>query len=308
MRLLFGRSLPALVGVAFVAIAGRGPDVHAAIQTLDHVEIDAVVVDDDGRGVEGLPQAAFRVKEDGQTMALDDFEEVGGGGHAAARVIVIVLDDSGVPSNLTARVQDIARRFATRAMPGDRINVIRLNRRGDEAVGDQQVSLSRIADYRAGMTPFFGRETLESALTKVRDLSREFALAEHRRKSIVAIGSPITFDVPEPVEGRESLLWPYWADAVAAASRANVSVSVIDPRGVTGRVRTTSSYGLVQRTGGDTLYNSASFDAAVDRIWRDAGHYYLLGYAPARSSRELHDVEVTVNRPGVHVRARTLRG
>jgi len=290
------------------ALASSAPRAGSATQPVDHVELDAIVTDDSGAIVEGLPDDAFAVKEDGARMTIDAVDEIGSRDHAAPRLIVVVLDDSGVRPQLTARVQQIARMLATRVAPDDRITVMQLSHRGDEAVGDQALALSRIADYRAGMIPFFGRETLETALQRVRTISRGLEQPDGRRKSIVAIGSPGTFDVREPVEGRNSLIWPYWSGAVAAASRANVNVSVIDPTGVTGRLRVRSDYGLVQTTGGDTLYNSAAYDEAVARIRRDAGHYYMIGYAPTRTSRELHDIEVTVNRPGLHVRARTKRG
>ena len=63
---------------------------------------------------------------------------------------------------------------------------------------------------------------------------------------------------------------------------------VLDPAGVAGHIKLTSNYGLVAQTGGDTLYNSRAFEAVVERIWREAGHYYLLGYTPSPSPRELH--------------------
>jgi hypothetical protein len=64
----------------------------------------------------------------------------------------------------------------------------------------------------------------------------------------------------------------------------------------------------VAQTGGDTLYNSRAFEAVVERIWREAGHYYLLGYTPFPTSRELHTVDVTVARSGTRVRVRSTRG
>src|SRR5690349_8676512 len=129
---------------ALVALALSAPRIHAVQAGPDSVELDAVVVDERGESVEGLPRDAFRVEEDGRTMSLDAFEEIGGGGRPAPRIVVLILDDNGVPSTLTTRVQDIARLFANRAVPGDRVDVIRLNSRTDEATGDRQLSLSRI--------------------------------------------------------------------------------------------------------------------------------------------------------------------
>ena len=81
------------------------------------------------------------------------------------------------------------------------------------------------------MVPHFGRETLENALTRVTTISRQLEATEHRRKAIVCIGAPDVFDINEPMQGRQSLIWSYWVDALQAASRANVGVYVIDPSG-----------------------------------------------------------------------------
>ena len=50
-----------------------------------------------------------------------------------------------------------------------------------------------------------------------------------------------------------------------------------------------SSGGLVQLTGGKVFAHENDFSLAAKAIWREAGHYYLLGYWPAASKRELHD-------------------
>jgi len=52
----------------------------------------------------------------------------------------------------------------------------------------------------------------------------------------------------------------------------------------------------------------ASVLIVVERIWSEAGHYYLLGYSPALSKRELHRIQVSVGRQGVRARARRSRG
>ena len=103
-----------------------------------------------------------------------------------------------------------------------------------------------------------------------------------------------------------SLLWPAWRDALSAAARANVSLYVVDPAGVTGRVDLGD--GLVEHTGGADFVRSNNYERAVDQIWEEAGHYYLLGYTPTARPRELHSIQVKVNGKGLHVRARLSRG
>jgi hypothetical protein len=85
-----------------------------------------------------------------------------------------------------------------------------------------------------------------------------------------------------------------------------VSVYVVDPAGLIGRPDL--GQGLVEHTGGADFVRSNNFERAVDRIWEEAGHYYLLGYTPTTRPRELHSIGVKVRRRGLHVRARLDRG
>jgi hypothetical protein len=67
------------------------------------------------------------------------------------------------------------------------------------------------------------------------------------------------------------------------------------------------AHGLVEITGGNAFFNSTKFEPFVDSVWREASQYYLLGYWPQNSKRELHDIQVKVARKGARVRARTRR-
>ena len=73
-------------------------------------------------------------------------------------------------------------------------------------------------------------------------------------------------------------------------------------------MKLSGSTSLVAQTGGEAFYNSNKFEQHVERIWSEAGHYYLLGYSPALSNRELHRIQVSVGRQGVRARARRSRG
>jgi VWFA-related protein len=221
---------------------------------------------------------------------------------------VLILDDTGVPPGLTVRVQAIARMFIDRIGQDDRVNVVRFNSRSDEASGDRSAALSRIADYTAGIVPYFGRETYENALTRVTKISRQLEADEHRRKAIVCIGAPDIFNIDEPMQGSASLIWPYWIEALRAASRANAAVYVIDPEGLAGHLKIRGTVALTAQTGGEAFVNSNDFEGAVARIWDETSHYYMIGYEPSLGGEDLHDVEVKVEKPGVRVRARKRRG
>jgi VWFA-related protein len=297
--------------MAAAALAGwRGVRMNAQ-RAMYGVELDVVVVDDHGRPVQGLRRGDFKVKDNGKTVAIDSFTErasLGAFGPSDRRFVVLILDDTGVPPGLTVRVQAIARMFIDRIGQDDRVNVVRFNSRSDEATGDRSAALSRIANYTAGMVPHFGRETYENALARVTQISRQLEADEHRRKAIVCIGAPDIFNIDEPIQGSASLIRPYWIDALRAASRANTAVYLIDPEGVTGRVKIRGTASLTAQTGGEAFVNSNDFDGAVAKIWDETSHYYMIAYAPSPGGDDLHDVEVKVEKPGVRVRARKSRG
>jgi hypothetical protein len=62
----------------------------------------------------------------------------------------------------------------------------------------------------------------------------------------------------------------------------------------------------VDLTGGK-IFHENNFAPAGETIWREAGHYYLIGYWPEASKHELRSIDVRVSRKGVHVRARQRR-
>ena len=272
------------------------------------VELDAVVVDSNDRPVRGLQREDFQIKEDGRAVAVTSFTEVsasGISGRTDSRSVVLILDDTGIGPSGTIVVQNIARLFLSRARPADAVAVVRLTHRDDEAVAPLRIAHDRIDDYRAGSLPYFGLETIENSLRTLTRVSRQLEPVEHQRKAVVCIGSrslcDLYLEAPE-----NSLVWRDWRDALSATARANVSLYVVDPAGLSGRLDL--GQGLVEHTGGADFVRSNNFERAVDRIWEEAGHYYLLGYAPTARPRDLHSIDVRLKRRGLHVRARLNRG
>jgi VWFA-related protein len=273
------------------------------------VMVDASVVDRDGQTVSGLREQDFQLRDDGRPVALKTFKAVSATGiedRSGGRTVMLVLDDTGVPTPKTVNVQYIARAFLARATPADAVSVVRFNDRMYELTRDHDQALATIAEFRAGIFPFQGRATYQDALETVARLSR-FVEGDDGRKVIVCIGAPAVFDVGEPGDGAYSMIWRQWVDAMRSAARANVSVFLIDPNGSAGGFHVQQA-GLITHTGGAAFMNSNAFDRAVDRVWREAGHYYMLGYEPTSKARELHKIELTVSRKGLQVHARRLRG
>jgi VWFA-related protein len=271
------------------------------------VELDAVVTDGDGKPVRGLTQQDFEVKDDGKRVELKTFDEVSETPTTGvSRVIVLLLDDSGVGSGNTLAIQTIARTFVARMAPADEFSVVRLSSRRDEAFGDRLEALLRISEYRSDTVPFFGRETLENALRAFAKVSRTLEAIEHRRKALVCIGVPDICGIGEPAN-HTSLLWRFWVDAAGAMGRANTSLYSLEPNGAVRRSNVTGN-SIASATGGEVFMNTAELNRPIDIIRRDTGNYYLLGYWPAGNSRELHSVDVKVNRRGLKVHARRVRG
>ena len=257
----------------------------------------------------GLKQEDFQVKEDGRAVELKTFDAVADipGGRSPQRSIVLLLDDSGVGPGNTLPIQTIARMFVSRMAAPDEFSVVRLNNRRDEAFGDRLEALLRISEYRSDALPFFGRETVENALRAVAKVSRTLEAIEQRRKALVCIGVSSICNVVEPSTGRGSLLWRYWVDAIGATARANASVYSLVPNGLSSRAEL-SRDSIAEITGGEGFRNTNDIGRVIDIVRRDTGTYYLLGYWPPASSKETHSIDVKVNKRGLHVRARRLRG
>ena len=299
-----------LVVAAFPVLAGQKAPPHPRTE---FVELDAVVMDSNDRPVRGLHGEDFQVKEDGRAVAVTSFNEVsasGISGRMDSRSVVLLLDDTGVGASGTTIVQNIARRFMAPARPADAVAVVRLTHyREDEAIsspiGSLQIALDRIDEYRAKSVPYFGRESIEESLHALTRISMQLEPIEHRRKVVVCVGLRNLCDLYLQMP-RNSLLWPAWRDALSATARANVSLYVVDPAGVTGRADLGD--GLVDHTGGADFVRSNNYERAVDQIWEEAGHYYLLGYTPTARPRDLHSIQIKVKGKGLHVRARLSRG
>ena len=296
----------ALAVVAWVASAQRQ---QPAPLTGDLVELDVVALDRHDQPVTDLRREDFQIKEDGRAVDVKTFSHVTALGSMQpddGRVVALLMDDIGVPSAGTSAMQAIAQVLLSPLGQGDELSIIRLSSRSDEAFGDVSTARDRIDGYRGGMVSFSRRETPETVLKAVARISQQLDPIDHRRKVILCLGMPYVCDVSEPVLGGASVLWTAWVAALSASARANVSVYCVDPTGVS-RSFGFFGTGLVRITGGEIFAGANNFEPAANAIWRDAGHYYLLGYWPTASTRDLHAIDVKVARKGVHVRARQRR-
>jgi VWFA-related protein len=299
-----------LLGVLLIApgpLAQRKPPVF---QNPELIELDVVVLDKQSQPVGGLTQRDFEIKEDGRPVEVKTFAAVNTAGSTHAddgRYVALLMDDTGIPMAGTHPMRSIAQIMLSPVRVGDEVSVVRLSNGSDEAFGDQATALARIEGYHGGVVPFSRRDSGEHALKMVAKMARSLEPIEHRRKLIVCIGVRSVCDVEEPAQGAASPLWSAWVDALHATARANVSVYGVDPTGLNQRsfVR---GVGLVRLTGGELFANTNDFGPPATAIWREASTYYLLGYWPPVSSKDVHSIDVKVAHKDAHVRSRQRRG
>jgi VWFA-related protein len=288
-----------LVSTGLISLsASQKPDVP--------VVVTAVVTDADGQPVRGLTQTHFSLKENGRAAAITGFRAFTEADATTSGRTVVLMLGTGTSPDRTTTVQDIARLFLSRAGQADRVSVVRFENDRDELSGTRADMLMRVAEFRALTTSPVYDKTQEDVLREVRDLARDLRSERIDRQAIVWIGPAAIADVIEPALGRHDRVWPYWVDALTAAARARLSMYVVDPHGLTGRVRL-SPDGLVAQTGGLIVDNTNDFASGVSRIWNDLGSHYALEYAGSAENRELYEIDVTVDLPGARVRATNRR-
>jgi VWFA-related protein len=287
------------------------------------------------------------------------------------RVYVMVVDDLHTRFGRTQRVKAAARQFIERRLGANDLMAIvhtagatnagqeftsnkRLllaavdktqGRKLDSATINKTNEYNRTRDIRQQGDPlndpndaergFNARNTLES----LKSVAEWFSSVRGRRKTILFVSEGIDYDINDliPNSGSNhrdaSMVIDAMRDAIAAATRSNVSIYGIDPRGLTDlgdetieigafpddtslgvgqsslfnevRLSQDSLRTLSEETGGFAVVNRNDFSTAFDRIQQDNSSYYVLAYYPpdARPGR-LHKIDVRMNRPGLTVRAR----
>jgi VWFA-related protein len=182
---------------------------------------------------------------------------------------------------------------------------------------------------------FNARNTLDT----LRNVAEWFGSVRGRRKAILFVSEGIDYDIYDMIAQNgsthhdASVVLDATRDAIAAATRSNVAIYGIDPRGLTDlgdesieiqaypddtslgigqgslqnelRLAQDSLRTLSDETGGFAVVNKNDFATAYQRIVEDNSSYYVLAYYPPdpRPGR-LHKIDVRVTRPGLTVRAR----
>jgi VWFA-related protein len=176
-----------------------------------------------------------------------------------------------------------------------------------------------------------------TTLTHVRKLAEFMEGIRGRRKTLLLISEGISYDIYDVFANSSAgLIMDLARDAAAAATRGNVSIFAIDPRGLTAfeesitlagsvpsdvsqsdfnlnarlqqslRISQQSLQVLANETGGFAFVNRNDIAGAFDRVVRENSAYYVLGYNPTNDRRDgrFRRLEVRVKQPGLQVRAR----
>ena len=283
------------------------------------------------------------------------------------RVYVIILDDKHTAAFRTAQTKKAAEQFITRYMAdNDLAAVITTSGQGgatqeftsnkrlllravDRFIGQKlrseteerldeyqrlrgrEQSISRIDDPLDMQRGYDARATLDT-LARISDWVGSI---RGRRKAIVFFSEGIDYNIFDFNKREATTVQDKMREVFASATRSNVSIYSIDPRGLTTlgdetiqvaggfpedpqanlslqsfneslRLAQDSLRSLSDETGGFAAVNRNDFSDAFARVVRDSSAYYVLGYYPTNDRRDgrFRKIEVKVNRPGVEVRSR----
>ena len=172
---------------------------------------------------------------------------------------------------------------------------------------------------------------LREAMSSFSEIVEYMATVHGRRKSLLlfSYGYPMTktSDILRVIDYRGGTLSHAEEDfhrAITTASRNNVVIYPIDPRGlspdgglgdaeaaperdVVGTLQTRQSLtAIATATGGFALNSSNSFEKAFERIVQENSTYYVLGFSSTNDRRDgrRRRLDVRVKRPGLMVRGR----
>jgi len=357
---------------------------------INYVEVDARVLDNQGKFIADLKPEDFQVIEDGKPQQVRAFSlvnipverperplfaakpiepDVRTNLQAAdGRVYLIVLDDLHTSALRSNRTKAAARQFiekyigsndlAAVVYTGGRTDASQdfttsqrlLLQSVDKFMGQKLRSstMNKIDDYnRTAGTAAAGDRPVDiddrergfkarNALDTVRNLSQYLGNIRGRRKALVLFSEGIDYDINDVFNNTEATtVMDATRDLIAAATRANVAVYGVDPRGLTTagddmieiqsfpddtslglgsgaiynevRLAQDSLRVLSEQTGGFAVVNRNDFATAFQRIVDDNSSYYVMGYYSTNDKRDgrYRKIEVKLNnKPGLVVRAR----
>ncbi|HUQ88192.1 MAG TPA: VWA domain-containing protein [Vicinamibacterales bacterium] len=359
---------------------------------VNYVEVDARVLDRQGKFIPGLKPEDFQIFEDGKPQKVTAFSmvnipleraerplfaskpiepDVRNNMQAAdGRIYVIMLDDLHTAPLRSQRVKLAAKQFIEKYIgANDLAAVVHTSGRSDAAqeFTSSQARLLRAVDMfmgrklasstrnmmddvqrRAG-TPSAGDPAADiddkergynarNTLVSIKNVAQYLGNIRGRRKAVVMFGEGIDYNINELFSDQiteAQTVIDATRDMIAAATRANVAIYAVDPRGLGAEFEDMSSIQsfpddtslglgmssifnevrlsqdslrvMGDETGGFAIVNKNDFRDAFQRIVDDNSSYYVMGYYSTNDKRDgrFRKIEVRLaDKPGLTVRAR----
>jgi VWFA-related protein len=283
--------------------------------------------------------------------------------HLEGRIYLFVLDDVHTDITRTPRVKAAARRFIEQNFGTNDIAAVVYTGRADAsqdftnnprlllAAIDkfsgrklrsgtiQRIENARVNPGTGSLEPGDDVDQMDrafrarSVMANIRKLAEFMAGVRGRRKAMLLIGEGIDYNIYDAtglLGSTASSVLLDTQDAIASATRGNVSIYALDPRGLsTGdedlitqsgtvgdadgrslqsemRLAQDSLRVLASSTGGFAAVNRNDLNTAFDRIVAENSSYYMFGYYSTNDRRDgrFRKIEVRVKRPGLRVRSR----
>jgi len=268
------------------------------------------------------------------------------------RVYVMVVDDLHTRFGRSVRVKAAAKQFIERRLGANDLMAIvhtagpsnanqeftnsrRLllaavdktqGRKLDSATANKTNEYNRTRDIRQQGDALNDPDDMErgfnarTTLDTLRNVAEWFGSVHGRRKAILFVSEGIDYDIYDIIAQNNSnhqsasMVLDATREAIGAATRANVAIYGIDPRGLTDlgdesielgsypddtslgvgpgslqnelRLSQDSLRTLSEETGGFAVVNSNGFATAYDRIVQENSAYYVLAYYPPNPKRD----------------------
>jgi VWFA-related protein len=311
------------------------------------VQVDAIVTDESGRPLTDLTVADFEVFDDGKPVPIDRVRFLGAAPYAGdstlapirthedeereasrddVRVYAIFLDDYHVKRMEELRVVEPLLAFVRQLPATDLVGVFYPL----DSVTDVNFSRDRERVIKA-IRAFIGRRGDYTPTRPVENDHLRFPdkIEQLRRQITTSALEGLAVHLGGIKQGRKAVVFVSEGFVEAtidieaiyqAASRANVAVYPLDPRGLTGEPRGSTSAQifnglmserdglelLARETGGRAIVGRNDLLEGLGQVIRDSSAYYLIAYeSPHPDDGKFHRLRVHVKRAPAAVFART---
>jgi VWFA-related protein len=183
---------------------------------------------------------------------------------------------------------------------------------GDDTPGRFDARAGSPANRRPSVEEqlFFMNNRVTDTLLTLRDIATRLARVPGRKSLVwLSAGFPIVVG-PGAIPGSrpaEVVFWEQVDQLLERLNRSDVAVYAVDARGlaVDSRGYPATLQEFAERTGGTAFVDRNDLDEGMRLALEDMRVSYILGFhVPENAAPGLHEIRVTVNRPGVRLRYR----